>query len=287
MKNIKRILYIVLFGAIVIGFVLMMKPKSNVTQEVVKIERTSPTITPSHDSTSAIVEQANSLTSNVHKSKKAYSLDRQRREKLLAEKPDDYFDPTRYLESNDDAYRKKVRRHFDIAAWALSNRKSDPELRQFMALLLENGYGIDDYRKTIQIVADYKQELEAIKIRYKSLGFYSNEEIEELLHQRGAYQRMSAHINGTKPIFERMGITDTKLIEALWDVDVGYITKGDGAIGQGQLQTVWGDKLLTDDDWLEPEFLEAQARYEGQPRGTMEERFKEWEQRRRIEKGRQ
>lgn len=93
---------------------------------------------------------------------------------------------------------------------------------------------------------------------------------------------MRAHIDGTKPIFNRIGITDEDLIEALWSVNLGAISKHDGTIGQGQVQTVWGDKLLTDEDWLDPEFLDAQARYSGQPRGTMLERFKEWERQRRV-----
>ena len=47
-------------------------------------------------------------------------LDRERRAKRLAESPDDYFDPKRYLQSNNWEYRDKVNRHFHIASWVYS-----------------------------------------------------------------------------------------------------------------------------------------------------------------------
>ena len=64
--------------------------------------------------------------------------------------PDDYFDPTRYLKSGDAEDQDKERRHFPIAGWAYSERKDDPALREVMLLLLENGYGIEDYSGVIR-----------------------------------------------------------------------------------------------------------------------------------------
>ncbi len=228
-----------------------------------------------------IVGETKQLISKIRLSKKEASLERDNRERLLAEYPDHYFDPARFLESNDKEYLKKVEHHFNVATWTYSTRKNDPALRQFMTLLLENGFGIDDYRKAIQVVADYKQEIAGIRKQYESLGFYSETEIDDLLEQRGAYDRLKAHIKGTRPIFERMGITDTELIENLWSVDIGFIAKGDGTIVDGRIQTVWGDRLLTDDDWLDEEFREARSRYKGKPRGSMKERFEAWELQRR------
>ncbi len=72
----------------------------------------------------------------------------ERRERLLELYPDDYFDPMRYLQSGGAEYREKVQKHFHIAGWAYLERKDDLALREVM-LLLENGYGIEDYGSVI------------------------------------------------------------------------------------------------------------------------------------------
>ena len=116
-------------------------------------------------------------------------LDRERRAQLLAESPDNYFNPKRYLQSNDWGYRDKVNRHFHIASWVYSKRKEDPGLRRVMTLLLENGYDIEDYSGIIRGLAHHKAEITAIRNRYKELEFYSEEEIQELLADRGVFRR--------------------------------------------------------------------------------------------------
>ena len=108
--------------------------------------------------------------------------------------PDDYFDPTRYLKSGDAEYREKVQKHFHIASWAYSERKEDPALRGVMLLLLiENGYGIEDYSSVIRVLARHKPEVAAIQQRYVYLGFYSVLEIKNLLEGRGALRRQEAY----------------------------------------------------------------------------------------------
>ncbi len=98
--------------------------------------------------------------------------DRGERARRLAEASDNYFDPTRFLNSGDAVYRDKVRRHLQIASWVYSNRKDVPSLRQVLILLLENGYGIDDYENVIRTLGHHKSEVEAIRRRYAELDFY-------------------------------------------------------------------------------------------------------------------
>ena len=120
--------------------------------------------------------------------------ERERRERLLELHPDDYLDPPRYLKSGDAEYREKVRKHFHIASWAYSERKDDPALREVMLLLLiENGYGIEDYSSVIRVLARHKSEVAAIRQRYAYLGFYLAEEIENLLEDHGALRRQEAY----------------------------------------------------------------------------------------------
>ena len=175
-------------------------------------------------------------------------LDRERRAQRLAESPDDYFDPKRYLQSNDWEYRNKVNRHFHIASWVYSNRKDDPGLRRVMTLLLENGYDIEDYSGIIRALAHHKAEITAIRNRYKELGFYSEEEIQELLAKWGVFRRQEAHKKALQDIFSMYGITNEFLIGELYDVDIGLVREGDGSIGQGKIETAEGDRLLTDED---------------------------------------
>lgn len=213
-------------------------------------------------------------------------LDRERRAQLLAESPDDYFDPKRYLQSNDWEYRDKVNRHFHIASWVYSKRKEDPGLRRVMTLLLENGYDIEDYRGIIRALAHHKAEITAIRNRYKELGFYSEEEIQELLAERGVFRRQEAHKKALQDIFSMYGITNEFLIGELYDADIGLVREGDGSIGQGKIETVWGDPLLTDEDWLDKEFWIARTHYQGKPRGSTQERIAIWHEQRQKEKER-
>lgn len=211
-------------------------------------------------------------------------LDREQRAQLLAESPDDYFDPKRYLQSNDWEYRDKVNRHFHIASWVYSKRKDDPGLRRVMTLLLENGYDIEDYSGIIRALAHHKAEITAIRNRYKELGFYSEEEIQELLAERGVFRRQEAHKKALRDIFSMYGITNKFLIGELYDADIGLVREGDGSIGQGNIETVWGVRLLTDEDWLDEEFWIARTYYQGKPRGSTQERIANWHEQRQKEK---
>ena len=80
---------------------------------------------------------------------------------LLELYPDDYFDPTGYLQSGDAEYRDKVQKHFPIVSWAYLERKDDSVLREAMLLLLENGCGIEDYSSVIRSLSFHKAEVEA------------------------------------------------------------------------------------------------------------------------------
>ena len=73
------------------------------------------------------------------------------------------------------------------------------------------------------------------------------------------------------------------MIEALWQVNIGLIRGGDGAIGEGKVETVWGDYLLPEEDWLEEEFVAAREEYLRTARGTMVDRVEAWRERMRME----
>lgn len=117
-----------------------------------------------------------------------------------------------------------------------------------MLLLLENGYGIEDYSSVIRVLSFHKAGVEALRESYESLGFYTALEIEYLLKASGAYRRQVERWEGTKRSLARQGIPDANLVEALWMVDIGLIREGDGAIGERKVETVWEDRLLVEED---------------------------------------
>ena len=155
-----------------------------------------------------------------------------------------------------------------------------------MTLLLENGYDIEDYSWIIRALAHHKADITAIRNRYKELGFYSEKEIQELLMERGVFRRQEAHKKALRDIFSMYGITNEFLRGELYDADIGLVREGDGSIGQGKIETVWGNRLLTDEDWLDEEFWIARTHYQGETRGNTQERIANWHEQRQKEKER-
>ena len=81
-----------------------------------------------------------------------------------------------------------------------------------------------------------------------------------------------------------MALPNEFLIGELYEADIGLVREGDGSIGQGKIETVWGDQLLTDEDWLDEEFWIARTHYQGKPRGSTQERIAIWHEQRQKEK---
>ena len=179
----------------------------------------------------------------------------------LREQPDDYFDPKRFYRGDDPEYRRKVIRSHMIACWVYSNRKNDPEFRKLLIILLENGYDIDDFGNVAKSIAFSNEEVESIKQEYRKLGIHSEEEIMDIIKISGALERQKRREEIARNTLIRLGITHQVLLDELWSLDLGLVYQNDGTIGNGELLTLWGDKLLTDDDWMDEEFIAAKNRY--------------------------
>ena len=93
-------------------------------------------------------------------------------------------------------------------SWAYLERKDDSVLREVTLLLLENGYGIEDYSSMIRALSFHKAEVET----------------------SGAYRRQAERWKGAKRSFERQGIAGANLIEA---------------IGEGKVETGWERSLVS------------------------------------------
>lgn len=84
---------------------------------------------------------------------------RAERERLLEEYSNQYYDPERVHDRSDLKYRKKVFKHHRIGDYLHSTRKDDPAFREIMCLLLEHGYGIEEWTFVVGTLGRYKMEL--------------------------------------------------------------------------------------------------------------------------------
>ena len=195
---------------------------------------------------------------------------RAERERLLEEYSSQYYDPERVHDRNDLEYRKKVFKHYRIGDYLHSTRKDDPAFREIMCLLLEHGYGIEEWTFVVGTLGRYKMELAMFKPTIEERVASGDtppeamesmeQELEELWErQEKRFPELVSHLR------DICKITNTNLVRKLWEVDIGLIEPGDGSLGEGKPPAAWGDRLLKDEDWLTEEFREARDGFEGEP----------------------
>ena len=189
---------------------------------------------------------------------------------------DEYFDPERLINQNDAEYRKRLLKHRRIGDYLYSSRRYDPAFQEIMVLLLEHGYGIEEWSLVIRNLGKYKVGtlFEYIAETVKETIEESNaspEEVENWKREQEefrdgfwqAQEQFSLDEHLMKEFGKACNIADANLIRKLWAIDIGLIEPGDDSLGEGRPRTAWGDRLLRDEDWLTEEFREAQARFDG------------------------
>ena len=189
---------------------------------------------------------------------------------------DEYFNPERILNRDDAEYRKRVLKHRRIGDYLYSSRRYDPAFQEIMILLLEHGYGIEEWSFVIRNLGKYKLRtlFEQVATAMKETIEESNVSLEEGENWkrkqeefregfRQAQEQFSLEEHLMQEFGKACNIADSNLIRKLWAIDIGLIKPGDGSLGEGRPRTAWGDRLLTDEDWLTEEFREAQARFDG------------------------
>ena len=187
---------------------------------------------------------------------------------------DEYFNPERILNRDDAEYRKRVLKHRRIGDYLYSSRRYDPAFQEIMILLLEHGYGVEEWSLVIRNLGKYKVGTlfnyiaETVKETIEE-GNVSLEEGENWKRKqeefRDGFWQAQDQFSLEEHLMQEFGkacnIEDANLIRKLWAIDIGLIKPGDGSLGEGRPRTAWGDRLLTDEDWLTEEFREAQARF--------------------------
>ncbi len=181
------------------------------------------------------------------------------RQARIAENPDAYWDPDRTGRD----YKAKVIRHNQISQFLTSSRRDDPAYRSVMIKLLENGYDLSEWVDFVGIASQYHLPVALARTRLETEGFLPHEIEEELVPVRAHQSTMRQHIVSTCRMV--MGIQDVSLIDDLLDIELPY-AQGDQVLGVGPLSMIRGDRLHTEQDWLDDEFRAAKERYTGPPR---------------------
>lgn len=70
------------------------------------------------------------------------------KERLIREKPNDYYDP----KNKNPVYLSNFIYYGQIKLYLLSSRRSNPKFRKIMKLLLEYGYDVEEWREVVGIL---------------------------------------------------------------------------------------------------------------------------------------
>lgn len=195
------------------------------------------------------------------------------RDRLIREFPDQYYDPN----NRDIGYLQKVTYNHYIGAFLHSSRREDPRFRKIMTLLLENGYGIREWKSTVQCLL---QRDEPIWIRASAMRKegYAEHEIEDMIENPDPELKQTLKgidLYDRLRLMSRLETADVDLIDKLRDVKLYDVEIGEEVIADTWKSILQGDKLYTDEDWLDAEFLAAKEKYQGEPRDLNQLRSRE------------
>jgi hypothetical protein len=196
------------------------------------------------------------------------------RQELIKISPEDYYDPNR----KSAGYRKRVHYHQSIRTFQSSSRYSDPSFRGIMTLLLEHGYGPNEWFRVVNVLRSTMTPAMMHNEMLERDGF-SESEIEQELARPGSglamYHQALKRGGPQKLIAASARIEEQKLIDEL--VRINFLELGvrsnEKLLTQSAQFLSPGDRLLTDSDWMDDEFREAEARYNGELKGDFEARF--------------
>ena len=197
-----------------------------------------------------------------------------RRRELIKQSPDDYYDP----KNKNATYRRKVRYHQAIRTFQLSSRYEDPEFRKIMILLLEHGYGPEEWFRVVNVLRSTMTPAMLHKEKLESEGFSEFEIDQELARLDSGWaihKRALDHGGPQRLIAASARINERELIEELVKINflkLGIRTNENLLSQEGQFLSP-GERLLTDDDWMDDEMRKAQSHYQGEPKSDFDDRF--------------
>lgn len=194
---------------------------------------------------------------------------RAERARRIQESPEEYYDPN----NRDMEYREKVAYHNQVKRFLTSTRHDDPRYRKIMSQLLEYGYGLEEWIHVVQCLLEHNAPVLVHQKAMRVAGF-AEWEIEEAINTdnpmqgTGRWMQMQdyRHDSIYRDFGFSAGITNRALIDGFLELDMLDVKEGEKLLGEDSVTTLPGDRLLTDADWLDEEFLAAKAKYQGRPK---------------------
>jgi len=163
------------------------------------------------------------------------------RKAQMAKEPDAFFDPDR----TEPKYLAKIRHHQNISAFLNSSRVDDPNSRRILSLLLEFGYGIDEWSEVTSLLGGFHIFVDAARGGSPSTESSESEHDNELKYAQD--EKLPDLYTGLK----ELGITDRELIHELVAIEFPIVPNEDVI---GIEPTILGDRLYADNDWMNEEF---------------------------------
>ena len=173
--------------------------------------------------------------------------------RLTDQEQDTYYDPTKAAPK----YLEKVRSHRQINQYLESSRRDDPEYRRVLIRLLEKGYGLENWLNVVAVLSQHSRSVTLAQKRMREVGFSENEIKSELKTLRKQRYASAPYIQAE--LKQTCGIADKSLIQELAQIELECLPN-EPILGPGTI--VEGDRLLTEDDWLDPEFRLAKQRFD-------------------------
>ena len=142
-----------------------------------------------------------------------------------------------------------------------------------MSQLLKHGYGLEEWIHVVQCLLEHNAPVLAHQKAMREAGF-AEWEIEEAINTdnpmqgTGRWMQMQdyRHDSIYRDFGFSAGITNRALIDGFLELDMLDVKKEEKLLGEDPVTTLPGDRLLTDADWLDEEFLTAKAKYQGPPK---------------------
>lgn len=179
----------------------------------------------------------------------AQKLSNEQSNRLSSENRGNFYDSSR----NDPDYLDKVRRHQQIDQYLQSSRRHDPEYRRVLVRLLEEGYDLENWLHVVATLSHHTRQLTLARNRMQEAGFSEREIEAELEPLRKQNNVRSAYIHAD--LKNSTGISNDSLIQELAKMELECLPN-EAILGPGTISD--GDRLLTNDDWLDSELRTAQ-----------------------------
>lgn len=247
---------IIIATSLFVCYLLNKDTSHSKTQTLLKNKDSTPKIhSPTAMSSNDIPDHISTTNTTISDHQASEAL--QSRNQLLATYPDLYYNPT----NQSRTYLANLNRHYSIAPFVHSPLKDYESMQTLMHMLLENGYDVKDWGAAVNMLKLYHKSIDIRRSQLRDLGLPADdiqEQLDEFIETDRRLQSIKDGFTFTTGIRNKALLSDIFTLE--------FPAAGLEESLADPTLTILGDRLLTDSDWLTPEFQESQKKYSGLPK---------------------